>query len=185
MTTSPTKEDVDKAVCIELKITILLESTHRSSTLSCPLFPKLQKSEIHHSGRKPSICTIQPQVADAVSSSCDYVCQFIPVQFVLSWLRGVPFGNGLASLRHPPQLTWPAGVRQALQTVFVPCDRRHDLRTCCSSLSKTLLAREIYAEKNIKTCWNFAWLEENVSVSWKEKPWKTQYVSATTLRRLI
>ena len=38
---------------------------------------------------------LRPQVADARSSSCDPFCHFIPIQFVLSWLGGVPFGNGL------------------------------------------------------------------------------------------
>ena len=36
---------------------------------------------------------------------------------------------------------------------------------------KVTLAREIDQEKNVKNSWNFAWLEENVSVlvSWKRK----------------
>ena len=37
-------------------------------------------------------CTLQTQVADALH---DPVCHFILIQFVLSWLGGLPFGNDL------------------------------------------------------------------------------------------
>ena len=37
------------------------------------------------------LCTLQLRVADAVRSRHDHVRHFIPIQFVLSWLGGVPF----------------------------------------------------------------------------------------------
>ena len=40
---------------------------------------------------------LQLRVADAVLSSDDPACHFIPIQFILSWHIGVPFGNGLVS----------------------------------------------------------------------------------------
>ena len=43
------------------------------------------------------ICTLLPRVADVMCSSRDHVRHFIPIQFVLSWLGGVPFENGLVS----------------------------------------------------------------------------------------
>ena len=43
------------------------------------------------------IYTLLPQVADAVGSSRDHVRHFILMQFVLSWLEGAPFENGLVS----------------------------------------------------------------------------------------
>ena len=43
------------------------------------------------------ICTLYMQVADSVRSSRNHVRHFILIQFVLSWLGGVPFENGLVS----------------------------------------------------------------------------------------
>ena len=41
------------------------------------------------------VCTLQLQVADALRSTSNHVHHFIPIQFVVSWLGGIPFGNGL------------------------------------------------------------------------------------------
>ena len=43
------------------------------------------------------ICTLCPRVGGAVLSSRDHVHHLIPILFVLSWLGGVPFVNGLVS----------------------------------------------------------------------------------------
>ena len=37
------------------------------------------------------VCTLKPRVTDAVRSIRDHVRHFIPIQFVLSWVGGVPF----------------------------------------------------------------------------------------------
>ena len=51
--------------------------------------PQGHSRESSKFGEKNFMCILKPRVADAVRSSRDFVRHFIPIQFVLSYLRGV------------------------------------------------------------------------------------------------
>ena len=53
--------------------------------------------DIHLNLWRKVVCVYNPRVTDALCFSHDHVHHFIPNQFVLSWLAGIPLENGLVS----------------------------------------------------------------------------------------